>query len=75
MKIHWQHIYRFKEKIDINKKFWWEKLPIFKHLLTKRAFAKASDVRMDLLMDKLGYILEINKKGLFYLKKIKKGKK
>ena len=34
------HLYNIREKVDLQKSFWWERLPILRHLVTKRAFSK-----------------------------------
>ena len=69
--------YGIKEKIDIRKRFWWEKLPILKNLTTKRAFAKGHNTTEVIMLELLDYLkLDIKddpdqKRGFKIIKKKK----
>lgn len=66
-------IYAIKHGIE-DKRFWWEGLPIIRHLATKRLASKMKDVRLDLLLEALGYETahSVDKKGDIHLVRAKK---
>lgn len=69
-----EHSYAAKHEIDLEKAFWWEDLPILRHLATKRLTAKMQDARLNMLLDLLGIefdvandelVMRIDPEGLF----------
>jgi hypothetical protein len=66
--------YLRREKVE-RRSYWWEKLPIIKHLATKRAMGKMHDPRITLLMDYLGLEVRVNKDGWMYIAHFQKTKK
>lgn len=68
--------YLEKEGIKPQTYFWWEKLPILKHLATKRLAAKMSDGRLEWILVRLGYnpTPMFDENGQLYLEQLDKPK-
>ena len=58
MKFKKKDLYANAEDVNLEKRFWWEKLPILKHLGTKRAISKLYDPAVPLILNHLGLVVE-----------------